>query len=266
MTTISQNMAQKLDTWADGTRNGSRGQSELGLDVEDTGYVVAQFSGAGNVTGPIVPIDYTGPPSGPGASTSGCEEEDFPANPAPNSIALVQRGDCVFVEKIENARDAGDAAVLIANDGVANGPDPRIEPFQVSAPKFTPIPAAMISSTVGLELLAAAGQNLTFAVDATTEATVQYNLIADTPTGNPERTTVVGAHLDSVEEGPGINATARGRARSSKSPRRSPSSRATPATAFGSLGGVKKRPDWSGRPPTWPIWSSRVRSTTSKRT
>ena len=34
---------------------------------------------------------------------------------------------------------------------------------------------------------------------------MQYNLIADTPTGNPERTTVVGAHLDSVEEGPGIN-------------------------------------------------------------
>ena len=172
--------------------------------AEDTHYVVAQFSGAGTVTGPIVPIDYTGPPPEAGASTSGCEPEDFPA-PAPNSIALLQRGDCVFTQKIENADDAGYAAVLIANDGVASGPDPRIEPIQISAPKFTPIPAAMTSSTVGLELLAAAGQNLTFAVDATTEATVQYNLIADTPTGDPERTTVVGAHLDSVEEGPGIN-------------------------------------------------------------
>jgi Zn-dependent M28 family amino/carboxypeptidase len=180
---------------------------QLGAEfyVEDTDYVVAQFSGAGNVTGPIVPIDYTGPPAEAGASTSGCEPEDFPANPAPNSIALVQRGTCVFVQKIENADDAGYAAVLIANDGVASGPDPRIVPFQISAPKFTPIPAAMTSSTVGLELLAAAGQNLTFAVDATTEATVQYNLIADTPTGDTERTTVVGAHLDSVPAGPGIN-------------------------------------------------------------
>ncbi len=52
---------------------------------------------------------------------------------------------------------------------------------------------------------AAAGQTLTFNVDATTVPTTQENLIADTPTGNPERTTVVGAHLDSVEEGPGIN-------------------------------------------------------------
>ena len=111
----------------------------------------------------------------------------------------------MFVDKIQNAVDAGYAAVLIANDGVANGPDPRVEPFQIGAEPFTPIPVAMTSSTVGLALLTPAGQTATFSVDATTTETVQHNLIADTPTGNPERTTVVGAHLDSVEEGPGIN-------------------------------------------------------------
>ena len=31
------------------------------------------------------------------------------------------------------------------------------------------------------------------------------NLIADTKTGHTDRTIVVGAHLDSVPEGPGIN-------------------------------------------------------------
>ena len=169
--------------------------------TEDTDYVVAQFSGSGNVTGPIVPIDYTGMPPTAGASTSGCELTDFPANPAPNSIALVQRGTCVFVDKIANAVEAGYAAVLIANDGF---PD-RIEPIEIGANPFTPIPAAMTSSTVGLALLNPAGQTATFSVDATTTESVQHNLIADTPTGNPERTTVVGAHLDSVEEGPGIN-------------------------------------------------------------
>lgn len=170
---------------------------------EDTDYIVAQFSGSGTVTGPIVPIDYSGPPSGPGTSTSGCEPSDFPANPAPNSIALIQRGTCNFVVKIQNAVDAGYAAVLIANDGAT--PD-RVEPLPIGANPFTtPIPVAMTSSTRGLELLAPAGQTATFAVDTTTTESVQYNLIADTPTGNPERTTVVGAHLDSVEEGPGIN-------------------------------------------------------------
>ena len=191
--------------FADFTLNSSALQ--LGAKVYTAGeteggdYVVAEFSGGGNVTGPIVPIDYTGPPPEAGASTSGCEAEDFPANPAPNSIALVQRGTCVFVDKIRLAAEAGYAAVLIANDGFED----RTEPFQIGANPFTLIPAAMTSSTVGLELLAATGQTLTFAVDATTEPAVQYNLIADTPTGNPERTTVVGAHLDSVEAGPGIN-------------------------------------------------------------
>ena len=169
--------------------------------AEDTDYIVAQFSGGADVTGPIVPIDYTGPPAEAGASTSGCEPEDFPATPAPNSIALIQRGTCVFTDKIRLAGLAGYAAVLIANDGFTD----RTEPVQIGADPFTEIPAAATSSAVGADLLAAAGQTLTFNVDATTVPATQENLIADTPTGNPERTTVVGAHLDSVEEGPGIN-------------------------------------------------------------
>jgi Zn-dependent M28 family amino/carboxypeptidase len=189
--------------FASWTQNGPA-TLQLGAEVyvEGTDYVIAQFSGSGSgtATGPIVPIDYTGPP--PPTSTSGCQPGDFPAGPAPGSIALVQRGTCVFVQKIANAAAAGYSAVLIANDGAA--PD-RVEPFQIGANPFTPIPAAMTSSTVGLELLAAAGQTATFGVDTTTEESVQYNLIADTPTGDSDRTTVVGAHLDSVEEGPGIN-------------------------------------------------------------
>ncbi|MEX5234379.1 M28 family metallopeptidase [Kocuria arenosa] len=34
---------------------------------------------------------------------------------------------------------------------------------------------------------------------------VTYNVLADTPTGDPGSTVVVGAHLDSVPEGPGLN-------------------------------------------------------------
>jgi len=46
---------------------------------------------------------------------------------------------------------------------------------------------------------------MTFNVSTTTENVTQHNLIADTEAGDPERTIVLGAHLDSVEEGPGIN-------------------------------------------------------------
>jgi Zn-dependent M28 family amino/carboxypeptidase len=46
---------------------------------------------------------------------------------------------------------------------------------------------------------------LRLAVDATVEPRRTENVIADTTTGRPDRTVVVGSHLDSVPEGPGIN-------------------------------------------------------------
>src|SRR3712207_4336636 len=66
----------------------------------------------------------------------------------------------------------------------------------------------MTSAAVGAELYNAVQQgtvNVTMVVDATTTEVTQHNLTADTEAGDPERTIVVGAHLDSVEEGPGVN-------------------------------------------------------------
>jgi Zn-dependent M28 family amino/carboxypeptidase len=108
------------------------------------------------------------------------------------------------VEKIELAKSLGAAAVIIFTDG---GPD-REEPFQLAAPQFVGIPVVMTSATVGAALynaVQAGPVNVTLIVDATTTPTTQDNLTADTEEGDPERTIVVGAHLDSVEEGPGIN-------------------------------------------------------------
>jgi Zn-dependent M28 family amino/carboxypeptidase len=171
-------------------------------------YVVAQFSGAGNVTAPLITTNdiQIPPPGGPGSGTSGCERTDWPAGDQPlaGKIALIQRGTCTFVAKIQLAKDLGAAGVIIFNDG---GPD-REEPFQIGAPQFVGIPVVMTSATVGAELYNAVQQgavNVTLIVDATTTEVTQYNLTADTEAGDPERTIVVGAHLDSVEEGPGIN-------------------------------------------------------------
>ena len=41
--------------------------------------------------------------------------------------------------------------------------------------------------------------------DTATESRVTYNVLADTPTGDPDSTVLVGAHLDSVPESPGLN-------------------------------------------------------------
>ena len=173
--------------------------------VEDTDYIVSQFSAGGDVTGQVFVADNTEiPPSGgAGTSTSGCDPADFDGM-QPGSIALIQRGTCPFVQKYDNARDAGAGAALIFNDGFTG----REEPIFITAPTDMDIPAIMISNDVGEEIYSQAQTGtvtLHVVVDATTTPFTQYNVIADSKQGNPDRTIVVGAHLDSVEAGPGIN-------------------------------------------------------------
>ena len=172
--------------------------------VEDTDYIVSQFSGAGDLTASVVPTtDFVvPPPGGAGSSTSGCEPGDFPAATSGN-VALMLRGTCPFVQKYANAKAAGAVAALIANDGFEG----RTAPLFITSPVNIGIPTIMVSSQVGTELLAdaQAGATVQVVVDATTTPNTEVNVVADSRAGARGRTIVVGAHLDSVEEGPGIN-------------------------------------------------------------
>ncbi len=171
--------------------------------VEDTDYIVSQFSAAGDVTADVFVAGHTEiPPSGgPGTSASGCDPSDFAG--AAGKIALIQRGTCPFVQKYDNAENAGAKAALIFNDGFPG----REAPLFITAYQDNTIPAAMISNDIGEALAAQAESDpvsVHMVVDATTTPFTQHNVLADSG-GNPDRTIVVGAHLDSVEEGPGIN-------------------------------------------------------------
>jgi Zn-dependent M28 family amino/carboxypeptidase len=86
--------------------------------VEGQDYQLMQYSGSGDVTAPVQPVDLVLPPLG--GSTSGCEAFDF-AGFTPGHIALVQRGTCDFSTKAQNASAAGASAVVIFNEG--NTPD-----------------------------------------------------------------------------------------------------------------------------------------------
>jgi Zn-dependent M28 family amino/carboxypeptidase len=191
------------------TLNGPSTLAELSPDavtwVEGTDYIVSQFSSGGDVTAAVVPTNdiQIPPPGGAGTSTSGCEPEDFPPETAGN-IALMMRGTCPFVQKYQMAKDAGAAAALIFNDGFEG----RMAPAFITAPVNIGIPTIMTSSAVGEALYADAQAGPTTAhvvVDATTTPNTEVNVIADSPSGRSNRTIVVGAHLDSVPEGPGIN-------------------------------------------------------------
>jgi Zn-dependent M28 family amino/carboxypeptidase len=173
--------------------------------VENTDYIVSQFAAGGDVTANVVPTnDIEIPPSGgPGAGTSGCEPGDFPPETAGN-IALMQRGTCPFVQKYQMAKDAGAVAALIFNDGFEG----RTDPIFITSPPDIGIPTIMVSSGVGESLYSEAQSgavSLHVVVDATTTPHTEFNVIADSRKGDPDRTIIVGGHLDSVEAGPGIN-------------------------------------------------------------
>jgi Zn-dependent M28 family amino/carboxypeptidase len=171
-----------------------------------TDYDLMEYSGAGDVTGQIVPTNDIVIPPGAQASTSnsGCEASDFPAETAGN-VALIQRGTCDFVVKARNAAAAGATAAIIFNEGQEG----RTDLINGTLGGPVNIPTLDTTFAVGEELYnldqPPAGASVHIVTQTLSETRKTKNVIAAYPGGRTDRTVVVGAHLDSVLEGPGIN-------------------------------------------------------------
>jgi Zn-dependent M28 family amino/carboxypeptidase len=168
-------------------------------------FVSMTYSGTGDVTRPVVATnDVLIPPPPESGSTSGCEPEDFPAAVAGN-IALIQRGTCTFEQKAATAQAAGAVGVIIFNEGQEG----RTETLAGTLGRPFDIPVVGTSFEVGRELYqlsrAPGGLTVRLATETLNEVRETSNVLADSPWGNARRTVVLGAHLDSVLEGPGIN-------------------------------------------------------------
>lgn len=163
-------------------------------------YESGSFTGTGygNVTAAITAVDINLVP--PRANTSGCEAADFAGFPAGN-IALIQRGTCTFAQKALNAQAAGASAVIIFNQG--NSPDREQLIIGTLAPSVANIPVVGASFAQGVAL-SQPGSVAQVKVDPP-QLVTQYNLIAESKDGDPNNVVMVGAHLDSVLRGPGIN-------------------------------------------------------------
>jgi Zn-dependent M28 family amino/carboxypeptidase len=165
------------------------------------------YSGSGDVTGQVIPTnDIVIPPSPTPSSTSGCEAADFPSPPDNHSIALIQRGTCTFGQKVANATAAGYAAVIIFNEGQPGRQDLLIG--TLGTPQAIPTVGLSFGDAASLYSETQSGP-VTARVFTSTETDPNrqtVNVIADTPEGKIKgQTIVVGAHLDSVTAGPGIN-------------------------------------------------------------
>ncbi|QFG24265.1 M28 family peptidase [Actinomadura sp. WMMB 499] len=168
-------------------------------------FATMMYSGSGDVTARVLPVDI---PDKGREGTSGCEAKDFKGFDK-GAIALMQRGKCTFETKAARARSAGAAAAIIYNKpgekGVLNG----------TLSKRSKLPVVAPTHEVGAALAKAAAKGgLTMRVKVDTEHGTREssNVIAETERGREDNVVVVGAHLDSVEDGPGINDNATGSA------------------------------------------------------
>ncbi|WP_328377760.1 M28 family metallopeptidase [Streptomyces sp. NBC_00440] len=160
-------------------------------------------------------------------ATTGCEPADYAAGAFTGRIALIRRGGCTFAQKQKTAAGAGAVAALIANNtpGTLSG--------TLESPKGVKIPTGGISQADGAALAARAQRatarpqtnprtkagpgpapartphtpavTVRLEIRQLQERRTTRNVIAETRGGDPAHTVMLGAHLDSVTAGPGIN-------------------------------------------------------------
>ncbi len=177
-------------------------------------FITMSYSASGETeVRTIVPVDLN-LSSDPAlrVSTSGCEAGDFVGFVPAGAIALMQRGSCPFAQKATNAQAAGADGAIIFNSGTPGNEGVVAGTLGETAQDGQPTPPDVTIPVVGISY--AEGDRLANELDPTTgqiivnaesDRRTSSNVLADTRTGDPNNVTIVGSHLDSVPEGPGIN-------------------------------------------------------------
>jgi Zn-dependent M28 family amino/carboxypeptidase len=148
-------------------------------------------------------------PATPNTSNSGCEPGDFVDGNGDSlvegKVALIQRGSCDFVVKAQNAENAGAVAALVFNEGQADAGRDGVVFGTLGTPQAVSIPVLGISYALGVEFFEASDPRVSLDIQTVSRLESTVNVLAETPGGRNDRVVLVGAHLDSVPEGPGIN-------------------------------------------------------------
>jgi Zn-dependent M28 family amino/carboxypeptidase len=143
------------------------------------------------VTGPLVPARVE--------DTPGCTASDYDGLPVAGAVVLVDRGKCQFGIKQAAAAERGAVALIVANN--EDGDDMGGTLGENTDVK---IPVISVTKAIGARLRAAPGPT-TIKLNAGVRNERTRNVIAQTKTGSTANVVAVGAHLDSVPDGPGIN-------------------------------------------------------------
>jgi Peptidase family M28/PA domain len=165
------------------------------LQFAASDFNILTYSGAGNVSG-VARL--------PGVSNFGCSADAYDGAFEVGSVALVQRGgSCGFAEKAGFAASAGAVGVLIFNEG--NGAD-RMGVFSGTLGSEASLPVFAIGHELGVSLSQSTpAPTMRMLADTEVQAIETANVLCVSRTGRADRRIIIGAHLDSVPAGPGVN-------------------------------------------------------------
>ena len=175
----------------------TRNSGKPTLNVGGRAFLVDQASlllptPRGGLTGPVVkPTD-----------SPGCAPADYPATVAKGGVAVVDDTLCSIVTKQKAASAKGAAALVVISAGGRN--DSPAGLFERGYYEELTIPVAVIGTEGGAALRRATGP-ARVVLDGDTVKVKSRNIVAQTKTGSTKDVVMVGAHLDSVPLGPGIN-------------------------------------------------------------
>jgi len=175
------------------------------LSIGNTSYYVIGLSyspstSAEGLTAPLV-LGATGP--------EGCTNAGYDSLDVEGKIVLVQRGSCpdgtTLAGRMKPAAAAGAVAVILYSDNVS-----KVTAGTLSNPNPEEyVPTGYINQADGQPLVARlqAGETLEayFQQTQIVETRITQNVFSETLEGDAENVVMLGAHLDSVQAGAGIN-------------------------------------------------------------
>lgn len=195
---------------------------DKGFDVETPEYERLAGLQKGNpaltVAGRPYPVDQaslllTTPRGGLTAPTlrpnrpAGCTAADYGSVAVKGAIAVVDDAGCSVVAKHDTAVARGAVGLLVVSAGGPNGaPRGLFTPGYYQ--RFT-VPVGVIDKA-GDGALRRTNKPVRLVLDGTPMMVKSRNVLAQTKSGDTRNVVMVGAHLDSVRSGPGINDDATG--------------------------------------------------------
>jgi Zn-dependent M28 family amino/carboxypeptidase len=176
----------------------------IALSVSNTSYRVIGLSYSPSTTPEGLNLPLVLGASGPEA----CTNEAYANLDVKGKIVLVQRGSCpdgtTLAGRMKPAAAAGASAVIIYASDTAN-----VTGGTLSSPNPSYVSTGYINLSDALPLVTRlqAGEQLSayFQQTQTVETRTTQNIFTETEDGDPNNVIMLGAHLDSVQAGAGIN-------------------------------------------------------------